>query len=96
MAKQKVQRQATVTGEDNVFEFDVIGFKFLVKNFTDDDILVALDKDDKDSEKILIPSESAQIVVAHEMVSLKLGTKAITVTPSATSTKGVEVQCLVW
>lgn len=96
MAKQKVQRQATVTGEDNVFEFDVVGFKFLVKNLTDGDILVALSEDDEDSEKILIPSETAQIVVGSEIPVLRLGTTTLTVTPSTTNTTGVEVQCLVW
>ncbi len=96
MAKQKVIRQATVENKDNIFKFDVVGYKFLVKNFTAADVLVGFNEDDEDSEKILIPAEYAQIVMTNEVPTLKLGTDTVIITPGATSTKGVEVQCLVW
>lgn len=96
MAKIKLIRQPTVADTKQIYQFDIEGFRFLVKNLTDDDILVAFDENATEDEMILIPSEWTQIVMIHENVSLENGSKTVVILPKATSEKGVEVQCLSW
>lgn len=96
MAKVKLIRQPTVANTKQIYQFDIEGFRFLVKNLTDDDIFVSFDENATEDEMILIPSERAQIVMIHENVSLENGSKTVVILPKATSKKGVEVQCLLW
>ena len=97
MAKIKLIRQPTVAGTKQIYEFDIEkGFRFLVKNLTDDDIFVAFDENATEDEMILIPSECAQVVMVHENIELKNGSNTVVILPKATSEKGVEVQCLLW
>ena len=95
MAKIKLIRQPTVADTKQIYEFDIEkGFRFLVKNLTDDDIFVAFDENATEDEMILIPSERAQIVMIHENVSPENGSNTVVIIPKATSEKGVEVQWL--
>ena len=97
MAKVKLIRQPTVADTKQIYEFDIEkGFRFLVKNLTDDDILVAFDENATEDEMILIPSECAQVVMVHENIELKNGSNTVVILPKATNEKGVEVQCLLW
>lgn len=96
MAKIKLIRQPTVADTKQIYQFDIEGFRFLVKNLTDDDILVAFDENATEDEMILIPSECAQVVMVHENIELKNGSKTVVILPKVTSEKGVEVQCLLW
>lgn len=96
MAKVKLIRQPTVANTKQIYQFDIEGFKFLVKNLTDDDILVAFDENSTEDEMILVPSECAQVIMVHENIELKNGSKTVAILPKATSEKGVEVQCLLW
>ena len=65
MAKVKLIRQPTVANTKQIYQFDIEGFKFLVKNLTDDDILVAFDENSTEDEMILVPSECAQVIMLH-------------------------------
>lgn len=85
-------RQATVAETELVIEFDVAGFQYLVKNFTDGDIYVGFQTGAGKEERILIPVDSAQIITATPVT----GYNIVTIIPTATSEKGVEVQCLKW
>ena len=96
MAKVKLIRQPTVANTKQIYKFDIEGFKFLVKNLTDDDILVAFDENSTEDEMILVPSECAQVVMVHENIERKNGSKTVVILHKATSEKGVEVQCLLW
>lgn len=94
--KIKVIRQETVANTRINYKFDVKGYKFLVKNLTDDDILVALDENATEDEMVLIPSECSQIVQVYEHLSIQNASDTVSILPKATSDKGVEVQCLLW
>lgn len=85
-------RQATVAGTELMIEFDVAGFEYLVKNFTDGDIYVCFSQGASKEDRILIPPESAQIVTVMPVT----GYSNVSILPEATSEKGVEVQCLKW
>ena len=60
MAKVKLIRQPTVANQQMSYEFDTLGFVFLVKNFTDDSVLIWLDDNCSDEEKILIEANGFQ------------------------------------
>lgn len=63
-----VQRK-TLDGTSTEFEFDVRGTKFLVKNLSDDDILVNFEDitSENEDDSILIPSQIAQVVLMNEI-----------------------------
>lgn len=93
----QVKRMTTTADANITFSFDVLGFEFLVKNLTDDDILVCLGDTYNEDVSILIPAETAQVITVNKKIHLLVdGTKDITIKPVATSDRGVEVQCLVW
>lgn len=88
-------RKPVVAGTALKLEFDVTGIKFLVKNLTDGDIYVALGEAADEADCLLIPAETSQVVVAYDGTYID-GDSIITVIPTRTSEKGVEVQCLKW
>ena len=98
MGKLQVLRKPTVTNTQLDFDFSVIGVKYLVKNFTDGDIYVSFDNPLVKAESILIPSESSQVIVCKELSidGVNYGSNKVTVMPDFSSTKGVEVQCILW
>lgn len=56
MKDLKIIRKNIVANEANKFEFDVEGFEFLVKNFTNGDIYVAYENTTDTDEMSKIPS----------------------------------------
>lgn len=93
MAKVKLIRQPTVAKQQMSYEFDTLGFVFLVKNFTDDSVLIWLDDNCSDEEKILIEANGFQeIEVNRGNRSVINGSKVVNIIPSETNSIGVEVQ----
>lgn len=93
MAKVKLIRQPTVANQQMSYEFDTLGFMFLVKNFTDDSVLIWLDDNCSDEEKILIEANGFQeIEVNRGNRSVINGSKVVNIIPSETNSIGVEVQ----
>ena len=88
-------RQPTTAGTPMKYEFDVSGIKWLIKNFTDGDIYVAMGETTDKTDCLLIPAETSQVVTPYDGVYIH-GSNIITIIPDATSEKGVEVQCLKW
>lgn len=87
-------RAATTSEQALVLEFVYEGKEFLVKNFTDGDVYVALKEGAKKEESALIPAQTAQIVIRNK--NYYAGSNIVKIIPTATSEKGVEVQCLKW
>ena len=85
----KGQRKAVTAQTPVDFTFDVYASQFLVKNFTEDDITVAL----LDNE-VLIPAKSAQMVVTCLEPREADLTNTLTVTAEISDETGVEIQCL--
>lgn len=67
MLKQKVNRQTLTAATWTAFEFDVKSREFVVKNFTEDDILVSLEANDQDDESILIKAGMAEVIYATKV-----------------------------
>ena len=67
------------------------GLRYLVKNFTEDDIYVGFTAGEDKMARALVPAETAQ-VFEGQMITGSI----MYVLPAATSEKGVEVQCLRW
>lgn len=88
----KVQRKATTANTELKIQFDNTGRKFLVKNFTADDIYVGFKAGESKEKRILIPAETAQVIAGMTVH----GCDTVYVLPMATHGKGVEVQCLSW
>ena len=90
----KVIREPLTANTQKNFKFDVKGYKFIVKNFTEDDIYVSLDSDVNKSEAIKIPAGVAQECYIHEVWNLKYATDTVRVLALADGE--VEVQCTLW
>lgn len=88
-------RQPTMAETPMKIEFDMTGIKYLVKNFTDDDIYVAIGDAASKEDCLLIPAETSQVLVSYDGTYIS-GSNIVTIIPTATSEKGVEVQCLKW
>ena len=92
MSKVKVIRQPTAE-ETLIFEFETASSEFLVKNFTDGDIYASLERDATKEQSVLIPAQTAQVL---QYGSYGGKSNIVQIIPTATSEKGVEVQCLKW
>lgn len=88
-------RAATTSEQALVLEFAHEGKEFLVKNFTDGDVYVALKEGATKEESALIPPQTAQTIVRNKS-DYYAGSNIVQIIPTATSEKGVEVQCLKW
>lgn len=88
-------RAATTSEQALVLEFAYEGKEFLVKNFTDGDVYVALKERATKEESALIPAQTAQTIVRNKS-DYYAGSNLVQIIPTATSEKGVEVQCLKW
>lgn len=93
MSKVKVIRQPTAEAT-LIFEFEVESSEFLVKNFTDGDVYASLEKDATKEQSVLIPAQTAQRLQYGFYGGGK--SNIVQIIPTATSEKGVEVQCLKW
>lgn len=97
MSNMKIVRKSVTANTPTTFNFDVSGIRFLVKNFTDGDIFVALKSGAVKEESALIPTNCAQILEARLSTSGSVDTtKTVQVIADTSSQKGVEVQCLLW
>lgn len=97
MSDIKIVRKPVAANTPTTFNFDVSGIRFLVKNFTDGDIFVALKSGAMKEESVLIPANCAQILEARLVISGSVDTtKIVQVIADTSSQKGVEVQCLIW
>ena len=88
----KIERK-NFNNETKTFTFDVNVFEFLVKNLTDEDILVCFGDTFDNATSIKIPSYSSQIITEN----LRQDTAEYmnnSVTVKATGEGEVEVQCL--
>lgn len=63
--KQQIKR-ITLEGEITEVEFDNICGKYLVKNFSDDDIFVSFDEEFTEENSTKIPAGFYQVVIANE------------------------------
>ncbi len=91
------KRQATSANTPIKLEFDVAGIEYLVKNFTQGDIYVALEETSNKNDCLLIPVECAQVITARADTNYLSTMKGImTIIPEETDERGVEVQCLKW
>lgn len=88
----KVIRQSTTAEREMVFEFETSGIEFLIKNLSDADIFVACKQGVEKADRILIPANLCQIIMPFPTIR----TSEISIIATATSEKGVEVQCLKW
>lgn len=88
-------RAATISEQALVLEFAHEGKEYLVKNFTDGDVYVALKEGATKEESALIPAQTAQTIVRNKS-DYYAGSNIVQIIPTATSEKGVEVQCLKW
>ena len=95
MSKVKVIRQPT-SEATLIFEFDTASSEFLVKNFTDGDVYVGLKDGATKEESMLIPANTAQCVILRDKMYFDKDGNIVQIIPTATSEKGVEVQCLKW
>lgn len=100
MSKIKFIRQNIVAEQRTVFLFQVLAYKFLVKNLTDGNIYIYLmSREDKEEEIdkedcLLIPSETAQIIMVNESKNNEDRTDKVLII--AENTGEVEVQLLEW
>lgn len=93
MANLKTQRK-TLIGDSEMFQFDVQGEKFLVKNLSGNDCLVNFEPITPANEgtSILIPKQIAQLILSNENPVYRYGTDKIYI-------KGIgaiEVQVILW
>lgn len=89
----KIIRNPTVAGT-MMFEFDVKGYRFLVKNFTDGDVYASLKEGATKEESALIPAGAAQVLVKNEFDPFNAITNKVQIIADTASGKGVEVQCI--
>lgn len=91
----KLVKKATIAGTIEC-KFDVMGRKFLVKNFTPNNIEVRFSKDDPNP--ITIPEDTAQLCTYKEDEAWwsSMMTDTVYIASEAASEEGVEVQCLAW
>lgn len=90
----KVIRETLVANTQKNFNFDVEGFEFLVKNFTEDDIYVSLDTNVNKNRSIKIPSMTAQECCIHKYTSSNYKTDTVRILSLVDGE--VEVQCTLW
>lgn len=91
MATMKVLRK-TLTGTSEAYAFDVIGYRFCVKNFSDNDCYVnyeAITASNEDTS-VKVPKGTAQVVFSNENNTVGAGTLYVK------GTGEVEVQVLAW
>ena len=89
----KIIRNPTAAGT-TMFEFDVEGHRFLVKNFTDGDVYASLKEGATKEESALIPAGTAQVLVKNEFDMFNAITNKVQIIADSASDKGVEVQCI--
>lgn len=86
-----VLRKPTTADTELEFPLTLRGLRYLVKNFTEDDIYIGFTAGEDKTARALVPAETAQVFESQMITG-----DTMYVLPVATSEKGVEVQCLRW
>lgn len=95
MNELKLIRKELIANQASKFEFDIEGFEFEVKNFSDTDIFVAFKNTTETDEMIKIPAMCSQVCVRNKSTSpTSSGNSSKDVYVYSTSSGEVEVQCL--
>lgn len=90
----KVIRKDVTEGKAEEFRFDVVGSKFLVKNFTTVPMIVRVGESDKVG--IMIPAETAQVIMVREEPRYEDMTGTLYVVANETMVNGCEIQLLAY
>ena len=96
MEKLQVNTVDTIANTENNLDFDVKGYEFLVTNTSGDNIRVTLGESYDEANSVIVPSDCSRVVTVCKVHSLSQATDSVAVMPSATSTQGLEVQCILW
>lgn len=98
MQEAKVIRQPTVANVKNVYEFGVQCDRFLAINLTEDDIFVGFRDNTQKEGMLIVPAGCSRVctVKVQNNWFKENATDTVYIIPTATSQKGVEVQCLRW
>lgn len=91
----KIIRNSTTNGA-SLFEFDVQGYRYLVKNYTAGDVYASLGTGAAKEESILIPAGCAQVLLSNELGSYEAASSVVQIIADEADEKGVEVQCIRW
>lgn len=95
MKELQLVRKNITANEANKFEFEVEGFEFLVKNFTEGDIYVAYENTTDTSKMSKIPSMSGLVFLRNKSTgSTGSGNSSKEVYVYSDTSGEVEVQCL--
>ena len=92
MGLLKVQRKPVTANTEISFKFDNVGREFLVKNLTEGDIFIGFKAGEDNTERILLPAATAQVLSGMTVE----GCDTVYIYSTVTHAKGVEVQCLSW
>ena len=96
MEKLQVNTVDTIANTENNLDFDVKGYEFLVTNTTGDNVRITLGKTYDEANSVIVPTDCSRVVTVCKVHSLSQATDSVAVMPSATSTQGLEVQCILW
>lgn len=98
MQELKVIRQPTVANTKIVFEFDVRCDRFLASNLTEDDIFIGFHDNAQKEQMLVVPAGCSRVCVVNVRNNWlkENASDKVYIIPTATSEKGVEVQCLRW
>lgn len=76
------------------FDFKKKGYKFLIKNFTDDDIYIGINSTDTKDKMLKLPSDKMQYFEINEDIRSEYGVQKLYVIANTTTSQGVEIQCI--
>ena len=93
MSKVKVIRQPTAE-ETLIFEFETASSNFWLRILRMVIFTQSLERDATKEQSVLIPAQTAQVLQYGSYGGGK--SNIVQIIPTATSEKGVEVQCLKW
>lgn len=91
--KEQVKRVTLAGSVFEAVEFDTVCGKWLVKNFTDNDIYVSFASDATTNNSIKIPKDYAQVCIANEFVVKSDAFKADTIYVYGTGEVEVQQLC---
>lgn len=94
MNRLKILRKEIAENTLEEFEFDIKGFQFLVKNFSDNDIFVSFDEEESTDNMIKIPANCSQVcLLTKETSNIELSSDKIYVI-CENSSADVEIQII--
>lgn len=84
----------TAAGQTQIIHTGIYGFEYLVKNFSGEDIWVSMREGADKEESCRIPDGAAQVILINKDPTYGNGSGVLQVISDATSTGGIEVQCI--